>query len=408
MLRGDYLEPALGGILPLRCAQGQNDKRRACPELSEGAQHDRIDSFGNPLDLSSAFWHTQAMRTKSNSFAVLFLVFSLLGSGASVAQTHGQAKQKEQLAVVGGQTIYDDDLLPFVQAQVFQLRLQEYDVKSKALDKLVNQKLLEAEAKRKGIPTEKVLEQDVDAKVPEPTEAELQALYIVQKEQLGRPFDEIKPQLQRLLKKAKVEQARQDYYKSLREQAGVSILLEKPKVDVAYDPARVRGDAKAPVVIVEFSDFQCPYCQSVEATLKKLLAKYDGRVSLAYRDLPLRDIHPQAEMAAEASRCAVEQGKFWEYHDLLFQNQNKLNRDGLVGLAGDLKLDEKQFDSCLSSGKYNAQIEEDRQAGLRAGVNGTPGFFINGNMVSGNQPQDSFEKVIAAELAAHKDKRTAH
>jgi len=304
--------------------------------------------------------------------------------------------------VVGGQTIYDDDLVPFVQGQVFQLRLQEYEVKSKALENLVNQKLLEAEAKKRGIPTEKLLEQEVDAKVPEPTEAELQALYIVQKEQLRKSFDEIKAQLQQLLKQAKLQQARQDYYKRLREQAGVSIFLQKPKVEVAYDPARLRGNPKAPVVIVEFSDFQCPYCRSVQPTLKNLLAKYEGRVSLSYRDLPLRDIHPQAQMAAEASRCAGEQGKFWEYHDLLFENPNKLNREGLVEQVRSLKLDEKQFDSCLSSGKYKAQVEQDRQLGLRAGLTGTPGFFINGNMLSGNLPQDSFEKVIQSELADSK------
>ncbi len=335
-------------------------------------------------------------------FALLFLI-----PAGSVAQTTSQAKQKEPLAVVAGQTIYDDDLLPFIQAQVFQLRLQEYDIRSKALENLVNQKLLEAEAKKKGIPTEKVLEQEVDAKVPEPTEAELKALYIVQKQQLGKPFDEIKPQLLQLLKKSKIQEAREDYYKRLREQAGVSIFLQKPKVQVAYDPARLRGDPKAPVVIVEFSDFQCPYCQSVQPTLKTLLAKYEGRVSLAYRDLPVRDIHPQAELAAEASRCAGEQGKFWEYHDLLFANQNKLDRPGLLDQAHGLKLDEKQFDSCLSSGKYAAQIEQDRQLGLRAGVAGTPGFFVNGSLLSGNQPQDAFEKLIQAELAASKEKPTA-
>jgi len=306
--------------------------------------------------------------------------------------------------MVAGQPIYDNDLLPSVQGQVFQLRLQEYELKRKALDNLVNQRLLEAEAKKKGIPPEKFFEQEVDSKVPEPTEAELRALYIVQKEQLGRTFDEFRPQLQRLLKQAKLQQAHEDYYQELREKGGVSIYLQKPRVDVAYDPARLRGSPSAPVVILEFSDFQCPYCQSAEPTLKKLLVKYEGQVSLAYRDLPLQEIHPQAELAAEASRCAGEQGKFWEYHDLLFQNQNRLHRDGLMGLARDLKLEEKQFDSCLSSGKYKSQVEEDRQAGLRTGVNGTPGFFINGNIVSGNQPQDSFEKIIEAELAA-KSKR---
>ncbi len=347
------------------------------------------------------------MRLNVTKLAVLPFVFLLLGPAGSVAQTPGQAKQNEPLAVVAGQPIYDDDLLPFVQAQVFQLRLQEYDVKSKALENLVNQKLLEAEAKKKGIRAEKVLEQEVDAKVAEPTEAELKALYIVQKQQLGKSFDEIKPQLQQLLKKSKIQEARESYYKRLRDQAAVSIFLQKPKVQVAYDPARLRGDPKAPVVIVEFSDFQCPYCQAVQPTLKTLLAKYEGRVSLAYRDLPVRDIHPQAELAAEASRCAGEQGKFWEYHDLLFANQNKLDRPGLLDLAHGLKLDEKQFDSCLSNGKYLAQIEQDRQLGLRAGVAGTPGFFVNGNLLSGNLPQDAFEKLIQAELAAPKEKHTA-
>src|SRR5713226_1743761 len=347
------------------------------------------------------------MRPNVTRLAVLPFVFLIFGSAGSLAQTTSPTRQKEPLAVVGGQTIYDDDLVPFVQAQVFQLRLQEYDVKSKALQNLVNQKLLEAEAKKKGIPTEKVLEQEVDAKVPEPTEAELKALYIVQKQQLGKPFDEIKPQLLQLLKKSKIQEAREDYYKRLREQAGVSIFLQKPKVQVAYDPARLRGDPKAPVVIVEFSDFQCPYCQSVQPTLKTLLAKYEGRVSLAYRDLPLRDIHPQAQLAAEAGRCAGEQGKFWEYHDSLFENQDKLNREGLLQQAHGLKLDDKQFDSCLAGGKYKAQIEQDLQLGLRAGLTGTPGFFINGSMLSGNLPQDAFEKTIEAELAASKGQRTA-
>src|SRR5713101_7734226 len=153
------------------------------------------------------------MRLNFSGPALPFFVFLLLGCAVCASHTFGQAKQKKPLAVVAGQTIYDDDLLPYIQAQVFQLRLQEYDIKSKALENLVNQKLLEAEAKKKGIPTEKVLEQEVDAKVAEPTEGELQALYIVQKQQLGKPFDEIKPQLLQLLKKSRIQEAREDYYK---------------------------------------------------------------------------------------------------------------------------------------------------------------------------------------------------
>jgi len=336
--------------------------------------------------------------------ALVFLLL-LLGSVVHAGQASAQAKPKPQpLAIVGGQPITDDDLLPFVQSQVFQLRLQEYELKSRALENLVNQRLLEADAKKRGIPVASVLPQEVDAKVPEPTEAELQALYIVQKDLLKKPYDELRPQLYQLLRQAKLQQARQDYYKNLRERAGVAILLQRPRIEVAHDPARLRGSPKATVVIVEFSDFQCPYCRSVQPTLKNLLAKYEGQVSLGYRDFPLRDIHPQAEIAAEASRCAREQGKFWEYHDLLFEQPSKLNREGLLELARALKLDDKQFDSCVASGKYKTQIEQDRQLGLRAGVNATPGFIINGNLLTGNLPQDAFERAIQAELAATKEK----
>lgn len=346
------------------------------------------------------------MRQMSIGSAALALIVLSLGPAAGDARAQGKAR--EPVAVVSGQPIYDEDLLPFVQAQVFQLRLQEYEMKSKALENLVNRRLLEGEARRKRIPVENVLEQEVDAKVPEPTDAELQALYIVQKELLKKPFDEIRPQLGRLLKQAKLQQARQDYYNRLRQQAGVSILLQKPKVEVAHDPARVRGAPNAALVILEFSDFQCPYCRAVQPTLKNLLAKYEGQVSLAYRDLPLRDIHPQAQLAAEASRCAGEQGKFWEYHDLLFEHQNKLSREGLAEQARALRLDEKRFDSCLSSGRYKAQVEQDRQLGLRAGVSATPGFIIDGNLLTGNLPQDAFEKAIQEALAAARDKRRAH
>src|SRR5260370_27502275 len=200
------------------------------------------------------------MRPDFSRPALPFFVCLLLGCAVCASHTFGQTKQKKPLGLVAGPPIYEDDLLPYVQAQLFQVRVQEYEVKSKALENLVNQKLLEAEAKKKGIPTEKVLAQEVDAKVPEPTEAELQALYIVQKEQLRKSFDELKPQLQQLLKRAKLQHARQDYYTHLREQSAVSVFLHKPEVEVSYDPARVRGSSKAPVVIVEFSDFQCPYC----------------------------------------------------------------------------------------------------------------------------------------------------
>ena len=208
-----------------------------------------------------------------------------------------------------------------------------------------------------------------------------------------------------VLNESELHQTRQELLERLQERGGPAILLQPGKVHVASDPARLRGSPQAPVMIVEFSDFQCPFCRKVQSALKNLLETYQGQVSLAYRDFPLRGMHSQAELAAEASRCAVEQGKFWEYHDLLFGNPDKLNRSGVAGMAQSLGLDEKQFDACLASGKYTKQIEQDLQDGIRAGVEGTPGIFINGILLSGAQPEAAFDKIIRAELAAPKEKR---
>jgi protein-disulfide isomerase len=201
------------------------------------------------------------------------------------------------------------------------------------------------------------------------------------------------------VKQSELPQTRQRYLKYLREHPVELKTVQATRVEVSVDPARFRGSARAPVIIVEFSDFQCPFCRQVQPTLKNLLDKYEGRVSLAYRDFPLRGLHGQAELGAESSRCASEQGKFWEYHDALFENPDKLSREGVRELASSLKLDEKQFDSCLSSGKYRAKVEQDLQDGIRAGVYGTPGIFINGIFLSGAQPEAAFERIIETELA---------
>ncbi|MGE5111759.1 MAG: thioredoxin domain-containing protein [Acidobacteriaceae bacterium] len=341
------------------------------------------------------------VRCHSSSFLMLVLFSLLLCSLPSACQSSSANKKpSEILATVDGQPIYADDLLPYIQAQLLPLRQQEYELKAKALDGVIDVKLVEIEAKKRGISTENLLRQEADSKVVEPTESELYALYIVQKDQLGKSFAEVKAPLAKLLRNAKIQEARDAYFKQLRANAAISVLLTKPTVEVASDRKRLRGNPDAQLTIVEFSDFQCPYCRSVEPALKAVLEKYKGRVNLAYHDLPLREIHPQAQLAAEASRCAAEQGKFWEYHDLLFEHQDKLGRGDLVEHARTLNLDEKKFDLCLSSGKYKDFIEQERQLGMKAGITGTPGFLINGNLLTGNLPESSFDKFIQEALGS--------
>jgi protein-disulfide isomerase len=330
---------------------------------------------------------------------IFLLLSSLTLASAASAQDSGPAKTKTVVAIVGGQPVLEDELLPGIQAQLRQLRNQEYEVTAKALQSLINQRLLETEAKKKGVPTDKLLEQEVDSKISDPTDSEVAAFYLGQKG--SQPLEEVKEQLRKGLKQAKIQQARDKYLQDLRQTADVKILLTPPKVQVSFDPARLRGDPKAPVTIVEFSDFQCPYCRKAEAAVKEVLARHPGEVRLAYRDFPLRQIHPDAQSAAEASRCAEEQGKFWEFHDALFVAP-KADRETQLQVVRSLGLDEEKFDSCLSGGLYKEQIEQDFQDGIRAGVSGTPGFFINGIALSGAQPVSAFEKIILSEIAAAK------
>jgi Protein-disulfide isomerase len=287
-----------------------------------------------------------------------------------------------------------------IEGQLRSVREQEYQIKRKALDNLISQRILEAEAKKKGLTTDKLLEQEVDSKIPQPTDVELKALYAVQREQLGKPFEEAKVQLLSTLRNARIQQARQEYSAHLRDHAQVAVLFSPPRVQVAPDPARVRGNPKAKVMIVEFSDFQCPYCQRAEITLKGVLAKHADAVAVSYRDMPLTAIHPMAMGAAQAGRCAGEQGKFWELHDAMFADQAGLDRNGLAAKAKTLNLDEKQFDACLTNEKYKAQVQQDAQEGSRLGINGTPAFFINGVFLNGAQPESAFESIIKDELSA--------
>ena len=339
-------------------------------------------------------------------FSLFFVGASFL-SFPSFTQDTPATTSKETVAIVSGQALHEEDLKPLIQGQLQQLQQQEYQLKRQALDELINQKLIEIEAKKKGLTTEELLTQEIDAKLPEPNDSEIKGFYLALQEQLNRPLEEIKPQLRQELKQAKVQQARQEYMDQLREQARVVVHLTPPKMMISYDPARVKGNSNAPVTIVEFSDFQCPFCKRVTPTLEKLLTQYEGKVRLAYRDFPLSQIHPQAQKAAEASRCAGEQGKFWEYHDLLFADQDTLDFQSLLKKANNLKLNEQKFEECLASGKYTAAVEKDLEAGEQAGVSGTPAFFINGIFLSGAVPLESFTRLIDEELVRVQEEEQA-
>ena len=161
------------------------------------------------------------------------------------------------------------------------------------------------------------------------------------------------------------------------------------------------GNPDAPVTLVEFGDFQCPFCgRFFKTTEQEIIEKYvkTGKARLVYRDFPLTSIHEEAQKSAEASECADEQGKFWEYHDLLYNRQNNLSVKNYKAWAGELGLTTAQFNACLDSGKYASEVQKDFQDGQSAGVRGTPGTFVNGRLVEGALPFTQFQTIIEEEL----------
>lgn len=173
-------------------------------------------------------------------------------------------------------------------------------------------------------------------------------------------------------------------------------------IEVSVDDDPVKGNPSSPITIIEFSDFECPFCgKFYEETYSQLISTYvnTGKASIVFRDFPLSSIHPNAQKASEAAQCAFEQGKFWEYHDKLFENQQALDVDDLKQYAKDLRLNALQFDECLDSGKYEEEVLNDVEEGASYGVTGTPAFFINGRLIAGAYPFEEFQKIIEEELA---------
>lgn len=170
-----------------------------------------------------------------------------------------------------------------------------------------------------------------------------------------------------------------------------------PTYATTDDPSFGPKDSK--IVIVEFSDFQCPFCQQAQVVVEQIRRNYSDKVLFIYRDFPIESIHPQSVTAAIAAECAAEQGYFWEMHDKIFANQSDLSEDNLKRLAIQVGLNNIQFTTCFDNRKYFDEVEQDFQDGLRAEVKATPTFFVNGRMIEGAVPYSLFEQVILDELS---------
>src|SRR5215470_11005360 len=286
------------------------------------------------------------------------------------------------VATVQGQPIAAEDLTNALRKELLRLEIQRYQTLREKLDELIADKIFSLEAAQRGVSVQQFVHDEISAKIQAVTPEQVQAFYEANKNRIRQPLEKVSEQITAYLQQQAQEQRRQALLKELRSRYPVTVALRAPIVEIATEGEPSRGPANAPVTIVEFSDFQCPYCRQAQDTLKRLMAAYEGKIKLVFRDFPLRNIHPQAQKAAEAAQCAAEQQKFWPYHDKLFA-ATSLQIDDLKKYAHELELNAEQFTACLDSNKYASGIEADMQAGQNAGVNATPTFFVNGHVLSG-------------------------
>ena len=322
-----------------------------------------------------------------------------LFASAALAQNMTLADSNSAIvAEVNGDKVTAAELDQQEASKLLQSRYAYYEVERKALDDLIDQHLLQIEARKQNLTVEKLLEREVTSKLPpDATEDQLRVYY--EGLETDKPYDnDMREKIRQHIHDARAAKVKTVYLKTLRSQAKIVVELAPPSASVDLAGAQFLGPKNAPVVLVEFADYQCPYCQKVHLDLEKLHKEFGDKLAIAYKDFPL-PMHPFAEKAAEAARCAGDQGKFWEFHDKLFEDK-KLEPADLKQQASTLQLNTTQFDACLDSGAEAAAVQKDTGEGKRLGLSGTPSFFANGHFFSGAMTYDALRDMVAQQLNA--------
>lgn len=279
---------------------------------------------------------------------------------------------------------------------LFQARNAFYDTTRKVVDEVVSDYVLEKQAKAENLTVEQLLERHVNSTIDkDPPEEALRVYY--EGVDTTEPYEAVRGQILDALRQRRLAKAKAAYLKSLLAASKITIHVGAPRAQVALKDTPVRGSKDAPVLVVEYADFECPYCQQAQPALDKLEAEYKGKMALAYKDTPL-PMHPHAQKAAEAAHCAGTQGKYWEYHDLLFKSQ-QLEIPQLKEQARQLKLDGAAFDKCLDSGEQSKLVNVQLAEAQSLGLQGTPSFFINGRFFSGSLSYEALRGIVEEELS---------
>jgi protein-disulfide isomerase len=345
--------------------------------------------------------YARAGRTPSGQtfFRILSLFVLGLCAGGRAAVIYAQAEEEKVVAVVDGRKISQGEVDQTIAAQLIPLQQQIYALRQTALENLVLRRVLEDEARRRGISVGTLKSELTAAKV-EVAESDIEQEYAENRPAFGAMSeDEAKERLRLGLETEARMRNYRDAVSQLKQRARIELSLPEPRVPpggVTAENAPALGGKEAAVVIIEFSDFQCPFCKKSQGALKKVLQTYGDRVRLVFKHLPL-EIHSESFSAARAAFCAGQQNSFWPYHDALFAAAD-LSPEKLKRIAADLRLDAARFAACLDSGEARAAVLRDVREAGRLGINATPTFIVNGTLKQGALAFDDFSAIIAREL----------
>jgi protein-disulfide isomerase len=318
---------------------------------------------------------------------------------AAVACAQGASDAEDPaVATIGDEVITESQLETLVGTSLVSLRQQIYDTRVAKLEEEIYRRLLRKAAAEEGMTEAEYLQARVDQKVGEPDEGEVVQLMTQFRARLAEDDAQARAQIVQALKEREKQVLSEALRQELFAEVGVKILLEPPRVEFSVaEGTPSRGAADAPVVLIEYTDYQCPYCTRIQPTLNELVERYEGKLLHVFKNLPL-PMHAEAPLAAAAALCAQDQGKFWELHDWLFVNQRSLSRESIIAEAENLGLDTGVFATCIDKGKYGARVKAEMAEANSYGITGTPGFLINGRVVTGARPIEMFVEIIDDEL----------
>jgi protein-disulfide isomerase len=301
------------------------------------------------------------------------------------------------IVVIDGKTFTSADVQRKNPGATFQARNTLFEAERKAADEFINDYVLEREAKNQNLTVDQLLERHAYNTLPkDPSDEALRVYY--DGIDTAEPYESVREKIRDLVRQRRMAKAKAAYIQSLRSRAAITIRMVPPRAPVTIGDAPVRGASGAPVTIIEYADYECPYCQQIQPVIERIEKEYKDKVAFVFKDVPL-PMHANAQKASEAAHCAGAQGKFWEYHDRLFTTQ-QYDVAHLREYARSLALDGTAFDKCLDTGAQAQRIKAYVAEAQAIALPGTPGFFVNGRLLSGAVDYETLRQAIDEELRA--------